>query len=495
MGVVMTQSRDFFAGPFALSPSTTWPLVLSNFSNARVGAHCDSILVTPPSVALPQTASPAGTLGAAVCIETASGYWHIAGMAASAPAAHRIDVWKFSHGGKMLSVPAPRTNGAADGGASYIKLLHQYSDYHVADLTGSGAPQPVACNVTSVQPSEPSPSCVVLPAEAQINTTFQSPAPSLKSTNIDLWQAWHLNFVPQLAGGGWGGYDSADLTQARYMFDELTSLGFSFYISDNTNGLGADFGNTMDATRQLAMFSAQYNAEKRASGGKIHFALSVGVNPLGGATDPNTLPKMEAQLESVWQTFLNTSTETGAKAAAAAYRHPADNKPLVVLYVEPIFEKLYEAYMQAHPEKTPFSARFHRGYSNGNNDRAGLYGWMINRTCGPPNTPEEPCSTKADVGVRKDADTMYISPAYSGLQDSGQFVYAARSLEWYKSLFPVAASACPSQLIVGGFNDYTEMNCWWPSQCPSCRTGEESDPRAFWDATAAGLRMVRQACA
>ena len=90
---------------------------------------------------------------------------------------------------------------------------------------------------------------------------------------------------------------------------------------------------------------------------------------------------------------------------------------------------------------------------------------------------------------------MYISPAYAkGSQATGTKVYAARDIDWYRSQFPVAAAQCPEQLIVGAFNDYTEMNAWWPSRCPDCRTGEEDDPYLFWNATVAGLASVRRAC-
>ena len=47
--------------------------------------------------------------------------------------------------------------------------------------------------------------------------------------------------------------------------------------------------------------------------GKIFYSLSVGVNPLGPATDPATLSKMDNQLQDVWDMFMNT---TDAAAAA-----------------------------------------------------------------------------------------------------------------------------------------------------------------------------------
>lgn len=123
-----------------------------------------------------------------------------------------------------------------------------------------------------------------------------------------------------------------------------------------------------------------------------------------------------------------------------------------------------------------------------------MYGWMIDRTCGPPNTPETPCGSVADVGLRANNDTMYISPAYAETTSSGDHIYGARSLEWYKSQFPLVARTCPSQLIVGAYNDYTEMNAWSPAVCPRCRTGEEKDPYLFWNATLEGLAAVRAAC-
>ena len=90
---------------------------------------------------------------------------------------------------------------------------------------------------------------------------------------------------------------------------------------------------------------------------------------------------------------------------------------------------------------------------------------------------------------------MYISPAYAhGSPATHTKVYAARSVDFFRSQFPVVAATCPAQLIVGAFNDYTEMNGWWPSKCPHCRTGEENDPYLFWNVTKEGLASVVSAC-
>ena len=96
------------------------------------------------------------------------------------------------------------------------------------------------------------------------------------------------------------------------------------------------------------------NAAAGPSGPKIYYALSLGVNPLGGPTAPDVLAKMEAQLLALYNNFLN-ATDADARAidgnsgadgadakalAAAAYRHPISKKFAVVLYVEPVFEEM-----------------------------------------------------------------------------------------------------------------------------------------------------------
>ena len=65
---------------------------------------------------------------------------------------------------------------------------------------------------------------------------------------------------------------------------------------------------------------------------------------------------------------------SGTALAGAGYRHPVSGKPLVVLYVEPSFEPRYTAWLKANPAS--IGNRFHIGFSDGNNWRAGLYGWM-----------------------------------------------------------------------------------------------------------------------
>ena len=363
---------------------------------------------------------------------------------------------------------------------------------------------------------------------------FQASAPAVKSTNANLWEAWHIQYEPLLGSTNstnttpFGGYDSADLVQAEYMFDRMTAAGISFLITDNTNGIGADFGNTWAATKAIAALAARYNIKHNSSSGSgggngntMSFALSVGVNPLGSPTDPATLPKMEAQLQYVFDTFFNTTdaavraidgnngtdAASAAELAAAAYRDPTDGKPLVVLYVEQVFEPLWNAWMK----RTPASVgnRFHVGYEDGmENWRPGLYGWMIDRSCAGPHSPATPCNEKAgvDIGIKRDKDVMYVSPAFAKLEPSNASTtaansgasyypsYAARDIGWYRSQFPVVGKECPRQLIVGAVNDYTENNGWWPSKCRYCQTGEENDPWLFWNATMEGIAAVRKAC-
>jgi hypothetical protein len=260
------------------STVTTAVVVLSNFTSARIGATCDATLLGPPSAALPLWLS--GGVGVAVCVESASGYWHAASLAPGAgpQQQHVIGVWKYSHGGVSSAVLPPATNGTT----GRVPLVH--TDYYIARVAADGAPRPLACNVTSSAAGLAmgvATACLVMPPGDNINSTFQPNAPSLKSTNINLWSDWHLAFSPETYTGGWGAYDSADLLQARFIFDRLTSAGVSFYITDNTNGIGCDFGNTFDATRRMAMLAATYNAEPGRDGRTIKYAISVGVNPLG----------------------------------------------------------------------------------------------------------------------------------------------------------------------------------------------------------------------
>jgi len=289
-----------------------------------------------------------------------TGYWYAGGINIESSTQDKpVSVWKFSHGGDMGGIKAPRTQGwpLQDGGGN---RHFRYEDFRLARMCPGCAPSPLACNTIS-QEGE-SPRCCVLPPDSGATATngfdkrgFEAQAPALKSTNANLWEAWHLDFEPELRDGSFGEYDSADLVQARYMFEKLSSAGVSFYISDNTNGLGCDFGNTFAATRALAALSARMNGEAGAA--KMHYALSLGVNPLGGPSAPGVLAKMEAQLLSVFNTFINTTDAAaaaidgnggadGANAAAlaaAAWRHPITKKPAVVLYVEPIFVRTQQS--------------------------------------------------------------------------------------------------------------------------------------------------------
>eukprot|EP01047_Picozoa_sp_COSAG01_P037791 COSAG01_NODE_3027_length_6704_cov_2.846026_1_plen_88_part_00 len=87
----------------------------------------------------------------------------------------------------------------------------------------------------------------------------------------------------------------------------------------------------------------------------------------------------------MWNTFLNSTDaevatidgNDGADAidaaalASAAYRHPISKKPAIVLYVEPIFEQMWDDYVRRTPGSV--AHRFHVGYSDGNGWRDGLW--------------------------------------------------------------------------------------------------------------------------
>lgn len=486
--VAMTTAGDVYvalSSNGSISTLGVWHLALGNFTPARVGAVCDGVLLAkpPPDVYLPDV----GKASALICVEAASGYWHAAGLrlASSGGAEWQITTWKYSHGGHGEIEPPPAPNGHPHPiGKPLIHLPYWLNDFYLADPLGNGYPNPLACNLTA-QGLDATPVCVVMSAPSTLQTPFQPRAPNQKSSNVNLWQAWHVWFSPLLASGGWGGYDSADLVQLRYMYDKLTNLGIEFMALDLTNGFGVDFGNTLAAAKSMAAFAAVYNKEAGRQR-PIYVSIMAGVNPLGSCYDPTVLPRMEAQLAVVWQTFVNGSD-------VAPFYDPEDGRPLVILYVEPYFEFVFEAYMKEHPELTPYSRKFHIGYANGNNNEPGLWGWMIDRSCGPPHTPKDPCGSIADVGLRPDNETMYVSPAFARTTNTSQ-VYGARDIEWYESQFEVVATACPRRLVVGAFNDRSEFNGWWPAQCPHCTTGEESDPFLFWNATVRGLDAVRAAC-
>jgi len=175
------------------------------------------------------------------------------------------------------------------------------------------------------------------------------------------------------------------------------------------------------------------NAAAGPSGPKIYYALSLGVNPLGGPTAPDVLAKMEAQLLALYNNFLN-ATDADARAidgnggadgadakalAAAAYRHPITKKFAVVLYVEPVFEEMCKpshnrrrAHSASQPQscvrtgdsyvrRTPASIghKFHVGYSDGNGWRDGLWGWMIDRSCGPPHNFTQACTETTNISA------------------------------------------------------------------------------------------------
>ena len=127
---------------------------------------------------------------------------------------------------------------------------------------------------------------------------------------------------------------------------------------------------------------------------------------------------MGAQLRSLCNKFLNT-TDADARAidgnggadgadakalAAAAYRHPITKKFAVVLYVEPVFEEMWDSYVRRTPAS--IGHKFHVGYSDGNGWRDGLWGWMIDRSCGPPHNFTQACTETTNISAPSKIATL-----------------------------------------------------------------------------------------
>eukprot|EP00039_Didymoeca_costata_P033454 m.42417 g.42417 ORF g.42417 m.42417 type:complete len:741 (-) comp9880_c0_seq2:143-2365(-) len=473
---------------------TMFTLAATNYSG-RLSRDClQNILLADNTITLPNRINT--QYGALVCVEESSGYWYAVPLLPSAPNTPQT-VWKYSHGGLIHLPTPPSPNGEFPGQGNTTT----YADFHLADPIGNGVPSPLACNNNNNSTNmNNNIGCLIMPPGEEFghSTPQWKGQPSLKSTNVNLWQAWNIPYEPLLHDGSFGGYDSADMQQAGYMFDYLTELGITFFIADLTNGFGVDFGNTLDSARKLAGLCAK---NINNNGTRMHYSFSFGVNPLGSYDDPAVLPKMEEQFQQYYNMFINTSSNGGGvpgygggeALADAAFRHPVTNKPVVVLYVEPQFEQIWSNYQEQHPELTTYSRMFHIGYADGNNWRPGLWGWMIDKTCGPPNTYTQPCGSTATVGLRRDNNTMYISPAYSYTADT-QTHYACKESAWYESQFNIVADTCPDVLIVGAFNDYTENNGWYPTKCALCEDGEEHDPFLLSNITQKGLALVHASC-
>lgn len=250
--VYVAAARD--SGSFA-----PFRLALSNFTSNR-GADCTTgspylLVPSSPTVSI-LLAQRGGGSAMLACASTSSGYWYAGGLSPDAlqvtsdAASSPIFVWKYNHGGDMGGTIAPSSHGHHFG----LKHAHIYADFHLARMCSGCTPAPLACN-TSAQWEQQHATCCVLPAASQPSRAgsaangfdakgFEKGAPALKSTNANLWQAWNLQFTPELHDGSWGGYDSADLQQATFMFNRLKGLGVNFYITDNTNGIGTSIITT-----------------------------------------------------------------------------------------------------------------------------------------------------------------------------------------------------------------------------------------------------------
>ena len=160
-----------------------------------------------------------------VCANAASGYWYRGSINVTQPGEQEaaVQTWKYSHGGDMGGSIPPSSHGHPFG----LRVVgNTYASFHLATMCPGCALAPLACNLTLQV-------CCVLPAEAHQTLrnkfdeqNFELAAPALKSTNANLWQAWHLAFEPALSGErGWGGYDSAGNPEsASPKFSSLASI-------------------------------------------------------------------------------------------------------------------------------------------------------------------------------------------------------------------------------------------------------------------------------
>jgi hypothetical protein len=73
----------------------------------------------------------------------------------------------------------------------------------------------------------------------------------------------------------------------------------------------------------------------------------------------------------IYRVYVGDGGDGHDLLASAAYRHPISEKPAIVLYVEPIFEQMWDDYVRRTPGSV--AHRFHVGYSDGNGWRDGLW--------------------------------------------------------------------------------------------------------------------------
>eukprot|EP01052_Picozoa_sp_SAG31_P011898 SAG31_NODE_685_length_12832_cov_28.355376_5_plen_386_part_00 len=346
--VLLDSDGNVFVGPAGSSAAAFAPLRLglSNFSAARGVAETqgtwhtgdcepDDMLLAKSSPAVSAwLASRGGGSAALVCVS--AGVWIIAGVDIRRPtaaAAAPIRNWKFAHGGTMGGAKPPRPRGWVGGEND----LFYYTSFHLADTVGDGSPAPLACNLTS-QHFERSPRCLVIPASSLPTASdgfaraagMVAHGPAFSSTNVNEWDAWHLNYRAMLHDGTFGMYDAMNLMQQKIAFDTLRQHGFSLFIFDNSNGVGADWKLPWTSTLTLAALLARMRAKDAVPTGlpPLSYAIQLGVDCIGGWADPAVLPRMEAQAKMVWITFMDSTD-----AAVAAIQHNSGGLPSPLCHV------------------------------------------------------------------------------------------------------------------------------------------------------------------
>lgn len=344
--VLLDSQGNVFVGVGSPAGFAPFQLGLSNFSAARgvpesLGTwHVDDC--EPQELLLAESSPAVGTWlrqrggGSAALVCVSAGVWIVSGIDIKRPASEAaapILNWKFAHGGIMGGAKPPRPTGWKGGEND----LFHYTSFHLADPVGSGSPAPLACNLTA-QHYEHSPRCLIIPASsaptardgfAQTVGVVED-APAFSSTNVNEWDAWHVNYRALLHDGTFGEYESMDLRQQTFALERLRSHGFSLFILDNSNGLGADWNLPWTSTLTLTALLARMNAatETMTAPGLVaqqplSYAIQLGVDCIGAWADPAVLPRMEAQVQMVFQTFFNSTD-----AAVAAIQHNGGASPV-----------------------------------------------------------------------------------------------------------------------------------------------------------------------
>ena len=295
------------------------------------------------------------------------------------------------------------------------------------------------------------------------STWYAYTEPGSDNNRYDTWNAWNIDFIPQLPDGTFGYYDSADENVIRFHLEKLSEAQIDFIIMDQTNNIDVDGGYINERSLAVAKYIKTYND----SGARpVRYCSAVG--GIQWSQDAKTI---EDEAEKLWSRYCEQDF------GGEDYHYYLDGKPLMIVYGDGAEQKWNEY----EGDKT-YGEKFTIRWAD-NKNTPGYFGWAYNK------------------GPVWDGGVTVVMPGWHNR--AGHTPVGRKYGETYKRFWKAVLEAGyrPEIIIINSFNEYAERTAVFPAASTDKTekgdrwykdTNKTEDPFMYWEMTVSFIKQFKE---